>query len=57
MKNYFFTLILFFLSTVYANSNNHDIDKEGFLSKEFKITKLSTIDDPKNKIILINNHG
>ena len=57
MKNYFFTLILFFLSTIYANSNNHDIDKEGFLSKEFKITKLSTIDDPKNKIILINNHG
>ena len=49
-------MILFFLSIVYANSNNH-IDKEGFLSKEFKITKLSTIDDPKNKIILINNHG
>jgi hypothetical protein len=40
MKNYFFTLILFFLSTFYANSNNHDIDKEGFLSKKLILPKI-----------------
>ena len=48
---------LLILSTAIAKSNNHEITREGFLSKDFKITKLSTIEDPQNRIILINNHG
>ena len=38
-------------------ADGHNIKKDGFLSKKFKVTKLSTIEDPTNKIILINNHG
>ena len=38
-------------------ADSHNIKKDGFLSKKFKVTKLSTIEDPTNKIILINNHG
>ena len=51
-----FISILLFFSTSKAFSDGHAIKKEGFFSKDFKITELSKIQDPENKIILINNH-
>ena len=57
MRKIFIILFLFILSTFSLKSNNHQIKREGFLSKDFKITKLSTIENAENKIILINNHG
>ena len=57
MRKIFIILFLFILSTTSVKSNNHQIKREGFLSKDFKITKLSTIENAENKIILINNHG
>jgi hypothetical protein len=50
-------LSIFILSTKFAFSDGHAIKKEGFFSKDFKITELSTIKNPENKIVLINNHG
>ena len=50
-------LVSFLLNVTIAYSDGHNIKKEGFVSKDFKITKLSLINDPVNKIILINNHG
>ena len=52
-----FISILFLFSASKVIGDNHSIKKEGFFSKDFKITELSTIQDPENKIILINNHG
>ena len=57
MRKIFIILFFFILSTTSVKSNNHEIKREGFLSKDFKITKLSTIENAENKIILINNHG
>ena len=57
MRKIFIVLFFFILSTTSVKSNNHQIKREGFLSKDFKITKLSTIENAENKIILINNHG
>ena len=57
MKKIFIILSVFIFTTSSAISDGHDIKKDGFLSKNFKITELSTIQDPENKIILINNHG
>ena len=51
------TLSVFIFTLSTAIADNHAIRKEGFFSKDFKITKFSTIQDPENKIILINNHG
>ena len=50
-------LILIFLAvsnTVYANGK---ILKSGFITKSAKIKEEMNIDDPKNKIIIIYNHG
>ena len=57
MKKIFIILSVFIFTTSSAISDGHDIKKDGFLSKNFKINELSTIQDPENKIILINNHG
>ena len=57
MRKIFIVLFFFILSTTSVKSNNHEIKREGFLSKDFKITKLSTIENAENKIILINNNG
>ena len=57
MKNLFLFLSIFILSISTSFADGHNIKKDGFLSKKFKITKLSSIEDPTNKIILINNHG
>jgi len=50
-------LILIFLavtSTVYANGK---ILKSGFITKSASVKEGMNIDDPKNKIIIIYNHG
>ncbi len=50
-------LILIFLSisnTVYANGK---ILKSGFITKSASVEERMNIDDPKNKIIIIYNHG
>ena len=50
-------LILIFLAasnTVYANGK---ILKSGFITKSASVKKSMNIDDPKNKIIIIYNHG
>ena len=48
MRKIFVILFLFILSTTSVKSNNHQIKREGFLSKDFKITKLSTIENAEN---------
>ena len=55
MRFLIFTISLFLATTVYAN--NHNINKSGFLSKKLSVSALSKIDNPKEKIILIYNHG
>ncbi len=57
MKKILLILSIFIFTISVAIADNHAIRKEGFFSKDFKITKLTTIKDPENKIILINNHG
>jgi len=57
MKNLYLFLSIFILTISTSFADGHNIKKDGFLSKKFKVTKLSTIEDPTNKIILINNHG
>ncbi len=57
MKNICLILSTFIFSISIAKADNHNIKKDGFLSKDFKITKLTIIDDPSNKVIIINNHG
>jgi len=57
MKKILIILSVFIFAISAAIAENNDIKKDGFLSKDFKITKLSTIQDPENKIIMINNHG
>ncbi len=55
MRFLIFTVSLFLATTVYAN--DHNINKSGFLSKKLSVSALSKIDNPKEKIILIYNHG
>ena len=57
MKNIIIILSILFLTTSNLLGDGHAIKKEGFFSKDFKVTQLSTIQDPENKIVLINNHG
>ena len=57
MKSLCLFLSVFILTISSSLADSHNIKKDGFLSKKFKVTKLSTIEDPDNKIILINNHG
>ena len=57
MKYLYLFLSIFILTISTSFADGHNIKKDGFLSKKFKVTKLSTIEDPTNKIILINNHG
>ena len=57
MKKILLILSVFIFTISVAIADNHAIRKEGFFAKDFKITKLKTIKDPENKIILINNHG
>ena len=50
-------LILIFLAvsnTVYANGK---ILKSGFITKSASVKEGINIDDPKNKIIIVYNHG
>ena len=50
-------LILIFLAisnTVYANGK---ILKSGFITKSASVNEGMNIEDPKNKIIIIYNHG
>ena len=57
MKKIFliFTFILF-STLVYAGPNDK-IKESGFINKRVKLIKTFEIKDPKNKIILIYNHG
>ena len=55
MRFLIFTISLFLTTIAYAN--NHNINKSGFLSKKLSVSALSKIDNPKEKIILIYNHG
>ena len=50
-----FTIILF-STLVYAGPNDK-INESGFINKEVRLIKNFEIKDPKNKIILIYNHG
>ena len=50
-----FTFILF-STLVYAGPNDK-INESGFINKEVRLIKNFEIKDPKNKIILIYNHG
>ena len=52
MKNIYLFLSIFILTISTSFADGHNIKKDGFLSKKFKVTKLSTIEDPTNKIIL-----
>ena len=54
MKKIFLILLLSLFSFTAALSDGHNITKMGFVSKDFKITKLSSIDNPENKIIKKN---
>ena len=54
MKKFFIILILICLtSTAYADQ----LKKNGFLTKKVNYSKEQNISDPKNKILLIYNHG
>ena len=54
MKKVFIILILICLTpTAYADK----LKKNGFLTKEVNYSKEQNISDPKNKILLIYNHG
>ena len=57
MKKIFliFTFILF-STLVYAGPNDK-IKESGFINKRVELIKTFEIKDPKNKIILIYNHG
>ena len=55
MRFLILTIWLYLTTIVYAD--NHNINQSGFLSKKLKVTELSKIDNPKEKIILIYNHG
>ena len=50
-----FTIILF--STLAYAGPNDKISESGFINKEVRLIKNFEIKDPKNKIILIYNHG
>ena len=50
-----FTFILF--STLAYAGPNDKINESGFINKEVRLIKNFEIKDPKNKIILIYNHG
>ena len=50
-----FTIILF--STLAYAGPNDKINESGFINKEVRLIKNFEIKDPKNKIILIYNHG
>ena len=54
MKNLYLFLSIFILTISTSFADGHNIKKDGFLSKKFKITKLSTIEDPDNKLSLIH---
>ena len=55
MKKILFILIFFmFSNTVYANGK---ILKSGFITKSASVKEGTDIQDPKNKIIIIYNHG
>ena len=56
MKNILFYLIIIFISST-TNVFSDAIKKSGFLDSKTKIIKSEEINDPKNKIILIYNHG
>ena len=54
MKKLFILLsIIFFSTNVVADT----MKKNGFLNNKMDYSKNQNIDDPKNKIILIYNHG
>ena len=48
-------LSIFILSTKFAFSDGHAIKKEGFFSKDFKITQLSNIQNPENLWLVLND--
>ena len=53
-KILFILLFLAFSNTLYANGK---ILKSGFITKSASVKEGMNIDDPKNKIIIIYNHG
>ena len=55
MRFLILTIWLYLTTIVYAD--NHNINQSGFLSKKLEIKELSKIENPKEKIILIYNHG
>ena len=56
MKNILFFVIIIFITST-TNVFSDAIKKSGFLDSKTKIIKSEEISDPKNKIILIYNHG
>ena len=51
-----FLIVLFFIISNYAYANGK-ILKSGFITKSASVKEGMNIDDPKNKIIIIYNHG
>ena len=49
----FLVIYSFFITNVYSDA----IKKSGFIDPKVKIIKSEEIEDPKNKIIIIYNHG
>lgn len=57
-KTFIYTLFLTFFNLSFGYANQESINKNGFLSSDLKkIYKIDTLIEPKNKIILIHNHG
>ena len=51
-------LIIFFFTIIFCSSANADkLLKNGFINGNMNYAELQEVNDPKNKIILIYNHG
>ena len=57
MKKIFLIFIFILFSTLVYAGPNDKIKESGFINKRVKLIKTFEIKDPKNKIILIYNHG
>ena len=58
MKKILLIIPVFFVLSSKTFANQESINKSGFISPDLKtISKLETLEDPKEKIIIIHNHG
>ena len=58
MKKILLIIAVFFALGSKTFANQESINKSGFISPDLKtISKHETLEDPKEKIIIIHNHG